>query len=130
MGFTSTPLKEKLQKLSKYAADNYYLPGYSGGSAAATEFLESMLAVAEEHKLFDMTIYPEVMELQEIFDKLPFLNTFMRGVGYYDEKNDLVNVLADLFKYYRYKVDLKHYHLTLNEEVLSEEELELLVNNN
>ncbi len=130
VGFTSTPLKEKLQKLSKYAADNYYLPGYSGGSAAATEFLESMLAVAEEHKLFDMTIYPEVMELQEIFDKLPFLNTFMRGVGYYDEKNDLVNVLADLFKYYRYKVDLKHYHLTLNDEVLSEEELELLVNNN
>jgi hypothetical protein len=88
-----------------------------------------MLAVAEENNLFDMTIYPEVMELQEIFDKLPFLNTFMRGVGYYDDKNDLVNVLADLFKYYRYRVDLKHYHLTLNEEVLSEEQLELLVNN-
>ena len=129
VGYTCSPLRKKLDVLSKYAADHYYLPGYSGGSAAAKEFLESMLVIAEEHKLFDMTIYPEVMELQEIFDKLPFLNTFMRGVGYYDEKNDLVNVLADLFKYYRYRVDLKHYHLTLNEEVLSEEELELLVNN-
>lgn len=129
VGYTCSPLRKKLDVLSKYAADHYYLPGYSGGSAEAREFLESMLVVAEEHKLFDMTIYPEVIELQEIFDKLPFLNTFMRGVGYYDEKNDLVNVLADLFKYYRYRVDLKHYHLTLNEEVLSEEQLELLVNN-
>jgi hypothetical protein len=129
VGYTCSPLRKKLDVLSKYAADHYYLPGYSGGASAAKEFLESMLVIAEEHKLFDMTIYPEVMELQEIFDKLPFLNTFMRGVGYYDEKNDLVNVLADLFKYYRYRVDLKHYHLTLNEEVLSEEELELLVNN-
>jgi|LakMenE18May11ns_1017448.scaffolds.fasta_scaffold9952690_8 hypothetical protein len=128
VGYTCSPLRKKLDVLSKYAADHYYLPGYSGGSDAAKEFLESMLVVAEEHKLFDMTIYPEVMELQEIFDKLPFLNPFMKGVGYYDEKNDLVNVLADLFKYYRYRVDLKHYHLTLNEEVLTEEIIENLVN--
>ena len=127
VGFTSTPLKERLQMLSKYASENFYLPGYSGGSSQAKEFLESMLVVAEEHKLFDMTIYPEVMELQEIFDKLPFLNPFMVGVGYYDDKNPLVNVLADLFKYYRYRVDLKHYHLTLNDEVLTEEQVEQLI---
>jgi hypothetical protein len=128
VGFTSTPLKNKLHLLSKYASDNYYLPGYSGGSGPAKEFLESMLAVAEEHKLYDMTIYPEVMELQEIFDKLPFLNPFMTGVGYYDDKNPLVNVLSDLFKYYRYRVDLKHYNIRLNEEVLSQETIEELVN--
>ena len=127
VGYTCSPLRKKLDVLSKYASDHYYLPGYSGGATAAKEFLESMLVVAEENKLFDMTIYPEVIELQEIFDKLPFLNTFMRGVGYYDDKNDLVNVLADLFKYYRYRVDLKHYHLTLNEEVLTEETIEELV---
>jgi hypothetical protein len=129
VGYTCSPLRKRLDVLSKYASDHYYLPGYSGGSAAAKEFLESMLVVAEENKLFDMTIYPEVMELQEIFNKLPFLNPFMVGVGYYDDKNPLVNVLADLFKYYRYRVDLKHYNIKLNEEVLSEEELELLVNN-
>lgn len=127
VGFTSSPLKDRLHLLSKYASDNYYLPGYSGGSAGAREFLESMLAVAEEHKLFDMTIYPEVMEMQEIFDKLPFLNPFMAGVGYYDDKNPLVNVLSDLFKYYRYRVDLKHYNIKLNDEVLTEETIEELV---
>ena len=129
VGYTCSPLRKKLDLLSKYASDHYYLPGYSGGASAAKEFLESMLVVAEEHKLFDMTIYPEVMELQEIFDKLPFLNPFMAGVGYYDEKSPLVNVLADLFKYYRYRVDLKHYNIRLNEEVISEETIEELVNN-
>jgi len=128
VGYTSKPLQDRLNILSKYASDHYYLPGYSGGSAAATEFLESMLAVAEENKLFDMTIYPEVMELQEIFNKLPFLNPFMAGVGFYNQESDLVNVLADLFKYYRYKVDLKHYKIRLNEEVLSEETVEQLIN--
>ena len=127
VGYTCTSLQKRLELLSKYASDNYYLPGYSGGSSQAKEFLESMLAIAEENKLFDMTIYPEVMELQEIFDKLSFLNPFMRGVGYYDEKNPLVNVLADLFKYYRYRVDLKHYNIKLNEEVLTEETIEELV---
>ena len=129
VGFTSTPLAQRLTILSKYAADHYYLPSYSGGSSAAREFLESMLTVAEENKLFDMTIYPEVMELQEIFDKLPFLNPFMAGVGYYQVDNPLVNVLSDLFKYYRYRVDLKHYNIKLNEEVISEETIEELVNN-
>jgi hypothetical protein len=127
VGYTSKPLQDRLNMLSKYASDNYYLPGYSGGATAAREFLESMLAVAEENKLFDMTIYPEVMELQEIFDKLPFLNPFMTGVGYYDDKNPLVNVLSDLFKYYRYRVDLKHYNIRLNEEVLTEETVEQLI---
>ena len=129
IGFTSKPLEDKLKMLSKYVSDHYYLPGYSGGATAAKEFLESMLAVAEEHKLYDMTIYPEVMELQEIFDKLPFLNPFMAGVGYYDVNNPLVNVLSDLFKYYRYRVDLKHYNIKLNEEVVTEETIEELVNN-
>lgn len=130
VGYTCRALQDKLQTLSKYAADNYYLPSYSGGTTAAKEFLESMLVVAEEHKLFDMTIYPEVMEMQEIFDKLPFLNPFMYGVGFYQPDSPLVNVLSDLFKYYRYRVDLKHYNIRLNEEVITEEQLEELVNNN
>ena len=74
-----------------------------------------------------MTIYPEVLELQEIFEKLSFLNPFMSGVGYYDVNNPLVNVLSDLFKYYRYRVDLKHYNIRINEEVLTEETIDQLV---
>jgi hypothetical protein len=129
IGYTSSALEKRLVTLSKYVSDNYYQPGYSGGATAAIEFLESMLAVAEENKLFDMTIYPEVIEMQEIFGKLPFLNPFMAGVGYYDDKNPIVNVLADLFKYYRYRVNINHYNIKLNEEVISEETIEELVNN-
>jgi hypothetical protein len=51
----------------------------------------------------------------------------MEGVDYYKEDSPLVNVLNDLFKYYRYKIDLKHYNIKLNEEVLTEEEIEELV---
>ena len=127
VGFTSSPLKERLNTLSKYVSDNYYSPGYSGGATSAKEFLDSMLVVAEENKLFDMTIYPEVLELEEIFEKLSFLNPFMSGVGYYDVNNPLVNVLSDLFKYYRYRVDLKHYNIRINEEVLTEETIDQLV---
>ena len=127
VGYTSTSLMKRLDALSKYASDNYYLPGYSGGSGPAKDFLESMLVIAEENKLFDMTIYPEVLELEEIFEKLSFLNPFMTGVTYYDDKNPLINVLSDLFKYYRYRVDLKFYHLSLNEEVLTEETIDQLV---
>jgi hypothetical protein len=127
VGFTSSPLQKRLNTLSKYVSDNYYLPGYSGGSGPAKDFLESMLVIAEENKLFDMTIYPEVLELEEIFEKLSFLNPFLSGVCYYDDKNPLVNVLSDLFKYYRYRVDLKFYHLSLNEEVLTEETIDQLV---
>jgi anti-sigma regulatory factor (Ser/Thr protein kinase) len=130
VGYTCKAIQTRLEVLSKYAASNYYLPGYSGGSVAAKEFLDSMLAVAEEHKLFDMTIYPEVMEMQEIFDKLPFLNSFMYGVGFYQPDSPLVNVLADLFKYYKYKINLEHYNVKLNEEVITEETIEELVNNN
>ena len=127
VGYTCTNLKERLEKMSKYVYDNYTLPSYSGGSAQAIAFLDSMLVVAEENNLFDPTIYSEVIELQEIFEKLTFLNPFLQGVGYYKEENPLVHVLNDLFKYYKYKIDLKHYNIRTNDEVLNEETIEELV---
>ena len=128
VGYVCKDLENKLRKLSAYATANYAIPGYSGGSSHAKAFLDDMLNVAKEHTLFDMTIYPEVLEMQEIFDKLAFLNPFMSRTGYYQESDPIVNVMADLFKYYRYKIDLKHYHLRLNEEVVTEEQIEELAN--
>jgi hypothetical protein len=127
LGYVSTDLKNRLDALRKYANNNYYLPSYSGGTEHAKNFLESMLSIAEEHKLFDMTIYPEAMQMQEIFEKLPFLNPFFTRVGYFTDHDPIVNVLADLFKYYRYRINLKHYNIKLNEEVLNEENIEQLI---
>jgi len=128
VGYTSIGLRSKLDKLSKYASDNYVIPGYSGGSGQSKEFLDSMLVVAEENKLFDMNIYPEAVEVDEILTKLAFLNTLCQQVGYYNEEAPMVGVMTDLFKYYKHKVDLKHYNIRVNEEVITEEQIEQLIN--
>jgi hypothetical protein len=127
IGYVSTDLSNKLIALSKYVNDNYVVPGYSGGSSQAQEFLNSMLSVAEENNLFDMNMYPEALEMRELLTKLAFLNPFCARVGFYKEEDEIVNVMVDLFKYYKHRVDLKHYNIRINEEVLLEETVEQLI---
>jgi hypothetical protein len=128
VGYVSTDLSNKLLALSKYCSDNYSIPGYSGGTNQSKEFLDSMLFIAEENNLFDMNIYPEALEMKEILTKLTFLNPLCSRAGYYNQQDSMVNVMVDLFKYYKYKVDLKHYKIRINEEVLTEEQIEQLIN--
>jgi hypothetical protein len=127
VGYVSTELSEKLLALSKYVSDNYVIPGYSGGSGPAKDFLNSMLSVAEENNLFDMNMYPEALEMRELLTKLVFLNPFCARVGYYNDQDTIVNVMIDLFKYYKHRVDLKHYNIRINDEVLTEETVEQLI---
>lgn len=127
VGYVSTDLSNKLIALSKYVSDNYVIPSYSGGSGPAKEFLESMLNIAEENNLFDMNIYPEALEMRELLTKLVFLNPLCQKVGYYNDQDPIVNVMTDLFKYYKHRVDLKHYNIKINEEVLTEEQVEQLI---
>lgn len=127
VGYVSTELSDKLLALSKYANDNYVIPSYSGGSHQAKEFLESMLSIAEENNLFDMNIYPEALEMRELLTKLVFLNPFCQRVGFYNDQDPIVNVMTDLFKYYKHRVNLKHYNIRINEEVLTEETVEQLI---
>jgi hypothetical protein len=127
VGYVSTELSDKLLVLSKYVSDNYVIPGYSGGSGPAKDFLESMLSVAEENNLFDMNIYPEALEMRELLTKLTFLNPLCARIGYYNEQDPIINVMTDLFKYYKHRVNLKHYNIRINEEVLTEETVEQLI---
>jgi hypothetical protein len=127
VGYVSTELCNKLNALSKYVNDNYVIPGYSGGSSQAKEFLESMLSVAEQNNLFDMNMYPEALEMRELLTKLAFLNPLCKEVGHYRDDNPIVNVMIDLFKYYKHRVDLKHYNIRINDEVLTEETVEQLI---
>jgi len=127
VGYVSTELSEKLLALSKYVSDNYIIPGYSGGSGQAREFLDSMLSVAEENNLFDMNMYPEALEMRELLTKLVFLNPLCARIGYYNEEDPIINVMTDLFKYYKHRVNLKHYNIRINEEVLTEETVEQLI---
>jgi hypothetical protein len=127
VGYVSTELSDKLLVLSKYVSDNYVIPGYSGGTGPAKEFLESMLSIAEENNLFDMNIYPEALEMRELLTKLTFLNPLCARIGYYNEQDPIINVMTDLFKYYKHRVNLKHYNIRINEEVLTEETVEQLI---
>jgi hypothetical protein len=125
VGFISTNLSDRMKVLMDYRSKNYGSGTYP--TSTEEELYKAMLAVAEENNLFDMNVYPELLQLQELFDKLPFLNPLCRSIGYFNAEDPMVNVVTDLFKYHRQKVDLKHYNVKLNEEVLTEEQVEELL---
>jgi hypothetical protein len=125
IGFVSSDLRKRMETLAEYKSKNYNGNSYPKGSEL--ELYEAMFEVAVENKLFDMNIYPELLELEKIFDKLPFLSPICRTMGYFGAEDPMVNVLSDLFKYHKYKVNLNLYNIRLNEEVLTEEQVEELL---
>jgi hypothetical protein len=118
-GHTSTDFCNKLEQLASYRRKNYVSTNY--------DLQKAMLAVAEEHKLFDENIYPEYLQMIDILNKLSFINPLARTMGYFHENDQMVGVVTDLFKYYKHRVDLKHYNIKINDEVLTEETIEDLV---
>jgi hypothetical protein len=125
VSFVSTNLSERMKVLMDYRSKNYGSGTYP--TSTEEELYKAMLAVAEENNLFDMNVYPELLQLQELFDKLPFLNPLFRSIGWFKEEDPMVNVVTDLFKYHRQRVNLKHYNVKLNEEVFTEEQVEELL---
>jgi len=116
----STDLYNKLKVLSEYKLANFH--SHDDVLKAA------MLEVAQEHNLFDQNIYPEYLEMLEIFDKLTFLDPLCERINHMHAEHPIVKVMTDLFKYYKHRVDLKHYNIRINEEVLTEEQVEQLIN--
>jgi hypothetical protein len=118
-GYTSTDFNIKLDALAMYKRNNYVCTNI--------ELSKAMLEVAEEHKLFDENIYPEYLEMIDILNKLSFINPLATTMGYFNENDPMIGVVTDLFKYYKYRVNLKHYNIRINDEVLTEETVEQLI---
>jgi len=118
--YVSSDLADKLKAMSEYKTVNYH--DHTGDLKAA------MLEVAQEHNLFDQNIYPEYLQMLELFEKLSFLQPLCSRMGYFNEEDAMVNVMTDLFKYYKHRVNFKHYNIRINEEVLTEEDVEQLIN--
>ncbi len=118
IGYVSLDLAKKIRAVMEYKRRNYH---DSDGSLKV-----AMLAVAQEHNLFDQNIYPEYLELLDVFNKLTFLNPLCGRFGYCNQEDPMVGVMTDLFKYYKHRVDLKHYNIRINEEVLTEETIDQL----
>tara|TARA_R110000782_G_scaffold30983_6_gene76811 strand:+ start:515 stop:2815 length:2301 start_codon:yes stop_codon:yes gene_type:complete len=116
IGLVSTDLKTKLKELADYKNKNYQ-------NNSNTLLIEAMIAVADEHNLYDENIYTEYLQMQVILKKLPFLNPLCSRISYCHPTDPIVNVMSDLFKYYKYKVNLNLYE---QKEVLTEDSVEKL----
>ena len=117
----SKSLFEKLEKL-----DNYYRQNYT---STGDSVLSAMLTVAEEHNLFDTNIYTEYLETKALLEKLTFLEPIINKMSNRDEELLFKNILCDLFKYYKVRIDYENYNISLNKEELSEEVIEGLITN-
>ena len=117
--YVSTDLATKLKVLAKYRRANYVQQDESLSKA--------MLEIAEKHNLFDQDIYPEYLQMKEIFEKLSFLEPVCARLSYTHDKDPMINVMTDLFKYYKHRVNLSHYNIRINDEILTEESIEALV---
>ena len=117
--FVSTDLSDKLETLLNYKKLNFM--------QSSMDLSNDILAIANEHNLFDPAIYSEYLEMMVILEKLSFLNPLCSRVAYCSPEDPIINVISDLFKYYKHKVDLKHYNIRINDEILTEEVIETLV---
>lgn len=114
----STDLADKLTVLNDYHRKNR--KPYADISTK-----ETIIEFALENNLFDQPIYTIYKQVNEVFEKLPFLN-HMLGVMHYTlgkEDSPLIKALTDLFKYHKHRVNLEHYTLKLTEDAPLEQEL-------
>jgi hypothetical protein len=125
----STDLYDKLTVLLDYHRKHFHNRGDD-------DIYKAMLTIAEEHNLFDETIYTEYKEIKDLLDSFPFIETAMEVIPSYaiNEGNErYIRVLTDLFKYHRIRIDYTNYKLKLNEEIIepiTEDMIDELTQNN
>ena len=85
----------------------------------------AMLEVAEANNAFDMEIYPIYLEIKALCEKLTFLNPLCGTLSGWSGERDtpIVTAIADLFKYYKTRIDWKNYNIKSNEELMLEKPL-------
>ena len=116
----SEDLVNKLDILFDYEKKNHY----HGNETIYT----AMLEIATANNLFDGDIYPIYLEIKALTEKLVFLQPLCDKLNYYKQENDpLIKAIADLFKYYRTRIDWKNYNIKLNDDVVTEVLTEELV---
>lgn len=105
--------------------DNYRYKNYKTSSI---DLYEEMVKVAEEHKLFDYSIYYTYLKVKKILESMYFIEVFMSKIDRWGKQNsDNVDLkmLADLMKYHKFRVDKDFYK---KPEQVTTELLEELVN--
>lgn len=120
MAKISQDLFVKLETLYQY--ENSYNPGYMSGDTEKIIFT-TLLEVADKNNLFDGDIYPIYQEVKTILDKFPFIKSVFDVMKSWGDTDPLQQVVVDLLKYNKQRVNLKHYTVKLTEDKPLEEEL-------
>jgi hypothetical protein len=109
----SNSLVDNLETLSVYKSKNYV--------NTHDKINDAMLEVAKEHNLFDGDIYPVYEKMKALLESLPFLNPVMKTMSNYRTRDsEMIDVISDLLKYYKFRLDYKNYDLVLNDDVVDE----------
>ena len=123
----SSSLCNKMEALKKYKEEHF--------KYVEDEMRNIIIDHAKQVNQFDPEIYSTVKEMTTILEKFPFIETIMESMGRYnsDRNQELQQVLIDLFKYHKHRIDWKNYNITLNEDLpleqtLTTETVEELVN--
>lgn len=112
----STDLFDKIELLNNYRVNNF--------KDVNDEFRNVIIEHAKEIKQFDPEIYPVYLQMDALFNRLPFLDAVLSNMRHYSRETDpMKQVLVDLFKYHKHRIDWKNYRIRLNEDLPLEETL-------
>jgi len=113
----SSNLAAKFETLNKYREDHFkYMDN---------EVRDAIVEQAQQIKQFDPEVISIVNEVKATLEKFPFIETIMENMNRYtsDRNKELQQILIDLFKYHKHRIDWKNYNIKLNEDLPLEETL-------
>lgn len=108
----SSDLYSKIELLYNYEQKHNEWSNY--------EVKKAILGIATPNTLFDMEIYPVFKEVEKVLEELPFINTVCEAGNSYNRRTmdeRWINVMRDLFRFHKRRMDWKQYKITLNEDV-------------
>ena len=91
---------------------------------------QAIIEIATKKNMFDTSVYSTYLKMKDVLDSFPFIETlFSVMISSNGERSKkYVDILVDQFKYHRQRVNLNHYKIKLNEEVIQTPISEELVN--
>lgn len=116
----SEDLHSKLETLDNY--EEKYSAGYMS-SDTETVLFGTLLEIAKNNNLFDGEIYPVYQEVKTILDKFPFIKSVFDAMKTWGIDEPLQQVVVDLLKYNKHRVNLDRYTVKLTEDAPLEQEL-------
>jgi hypothetical protein len=105
----STDLSKKLVDLKLYSTNNYL--------AGDLRLYEEINRIAKEMNMFDNSIYSTYIEMEKFLNENVYINNLLKHVSRYSGIDyEMKDMLCDLMKYHRRRLNWQNYKIVLNEE--------------